>query len=81
MDKNIICEYDDFIIFEDDGKFYYKESDNEEVKEVVFIGRILLEPDRDISDGELMNPGFDFDISGELFNEPFYCYWNFAKCI
>lgn len=76
---NIVCEYNDFIIFENDGKFYYKESDSEETKEIELVDRILLECDKLISDSKLLDPGFDFDVSGELFNEPFYCYWKFVN--
>ena len=76
---NIVCEYNDFIIFENDGKLYYKESDSEGVKEVELVDRVLLEYDKPVSDSKLLDPGFDFDVSGELFNEPFYCYWKFVN--
>lgn len=75
--ENIISEYDDFVIFKNNDKYYYKESNSKEVKEVVLVRCILLEVGKNISDDELLNPGFDFDVSGKLFNNQYYCYWKF----
>ena len=69
-----ICSYDDWAIIEYNNKFYFVPDDSEEeVKEVELVHSVPIT--NETTEEELIF-GFGADITGELDNEPVYCYWN-----
>ena len=78
-EKKVICTYDDYIIFEENGKTYYQGEEDNAAQEVVLVKSVFVGLDTRIAESELIDPGFNFDVSGELDEETTYCYWSLTK--
>ena len=77
--KNVICTYDDYVIFEESGKQFFKDLNDQTIKEVVLVKSIPVDLENDIAENDLIDPAFEFDVSGELDNERIYCYWKYTE--
>ena len=75
--KNVICTYDDFVIFTEDGKQYFEDLNDGDTKELVLVKTIPVGLENDVSESNLIDPDFEFDASGELDEERIYCYWKY----
>ena len=53
--ENIISKYDDFVIFKNNDKYYYKKSNSKEVKEVVSKNFIEMIIEKDLAEGKHTN--------------------------
>lgn len=75
MEFELFIEYEDFLIFrlKNKDRYFYVNLEELEMREVELIHTDYDIEDKDLS--ELLNVDFDYDITGEAFHEPHYCYF------
>ncbi len=73
----VICSYDEWEIYLENGRSYLKEYDTNTVKEVTPIFALPYELAKVMSEEELFEADFEYDVSGELDTDRSYCYWKY----
>ena len=75
--QRVICAYDDWEIFEKNGKTYFRDLDDRDTHEVTLVKTIPYELAKEMTEWDLIDPDFDFDfdVAGELDDDRSYCYW------
>lgn len=77
MDFELFMQYEDFLIFrlKNKDKYFYINLDELEMHEVKLVHTDYNIEDKSVS--KLLNVDFDYDITGEAFHEPHYCYFKY----
>lgn len=84
FEAKVTATIGDWVIIEVNNQTFFIDTDYKEVKEIVEVARITLngnETESQLFDGELIPEGTKFDITGQLDNEPIYCYWRIVDTI
>ena len=69
----VICSYDIFKIFYEDGKYY---AENEEgIRKVELVKSVPFPEYEDLSDDEIFDLCDDYGFGGELDDRSAYCFW------
>ena len=75
----VICTYDDFVIFEENGKTYFRDLDDGTTEEVILVKTIPYDIVKEMAERDVIDPNFVFDVSGELDDDRSYCYWKYVE--
>lgn len=77
--KKVICTYDEWEIFTQNGKTYYCDYDEQIAREIVLVKAIPYELVEKMTEPELFDLDVTYDVSGELDDDRSYCYWIYAN--
>ena len=73
--KKVICTYDEWEIFTQNGKTYFYDYGEQIAREIVLVKAIPYERTETMTEPELFDFNVIYDVSGELDDDRSYCYW------